>query len=155
MEIACLGVPGKTDYPPQDSRALRYLLGTTAQLVQPLQEWNGGWQQGLDFEASLPCKCLSLKALRFTLPIPADVEMEPHVRMGVDVFNAAPRFRREDLHTEFFEKFALERLENRLAPLDLATREFPIPRIGLALGALTKQNIAVRLHENADGNVDG
>lgn len=137
-----------------DRRTSRYSLGTKPQLIQPLQEWNGGRQQGLDFEASLPCKCLAFKALRLTLPMPTDVEMESDVGMGINILNAAPRLRGEDLHAEFFEKFALERFENRLTLLDLATGELPVPRIGLALRALTKENVAIRLHQNANGDVD-
>ena len=57
-------------------------------------------------------------------------------------------------HAQFLDEFALQGGKNVFAPLDFTAREFPVARIGLALGALAKQHVAVRAHQDADRHID-
>ena len=123
-------------------------------LVQPPQQRYRRRQQGTHAIRPLPRERLPFQALRLAFPGAADVEVQAHVRVLVHVLDAAPGFRAEHPHAQLLHELALQRMEDILARLDFPAREFPVAGIGLALGALAQQHVAVRAHQHADGDVD-
>ena len=64
------------------------------------------------------------------------------------------RVHRVDADTEFFVQFAVERLERRLARLDLAAREFPGAGQVTARGAAGQEDSAAGVGEDARDHMD-
>ena len=123
--------------------------------VQPVEQGNGGRQQRLDMDDALPAECLSFAALRSAMPLPADEEMQSDMGMRIDVFNTAPWGGRQNGNAQFFHEFTSERVFDGFTGFDLAAREFPVTGIGFAFRSLSHEHIAIFLHKNADGDIDG
>ena len=90
-------------------------------MVQPLQQWNRGWQQGLDAHRALPGEGLAFHALRLAAPFAADEEVQAHVGVGIEVLDAAPFFRSLDMEYQLCDDVALNlRLIDRVGPVPVA-----------------------------------
>ena len=59
-----------------------------------------------------------------------------------------------DADAELLVELARERLVDGLARLELAARELPVARVGLARGAGTEKHLAVLANEHADGDIN-
>src|SRR3569832_832246 len=125
-----------------------------AHLVYPNKQGDRCRQQGFDADAALPGKRLPFQALRFSLPLPADKKMQAHMRMRIDMADAAPWVGGQYLDPQLFEKIAPQCIEYRLAAFHFAARKFPIAGIGFSFRALRKRRIPIGLHQNADGDMD-
>jgi hypothetical protein len=82
----------------------------------------------------------------------AAAEMQAHVSVRIAEFLHEPREGIGDLHAELLFELARKRLGGRLALFDLAARELPVARIGLAFGAGTQEHLAVLANQNGDGD---
>src|SRR5437667_10898373 len=102
------------------------------QQVQPLDQRHRRRQQRLDRKVALPRKRLPFQTLRLAAPVAADVEMQAHVGVLIDMLDAAPRLGRHDRDAQLLDEFALQRIEYALAPFHLATWELPVTGIRLA-----------------------
>ncbi len=72
-------------------------------LIQPFEQGNGCRQQRDKVDAALPSERLPFQALRFAVPIAADIEMQAHMRMGIHVLDATPRDSASEYpHARFF-----------------------------------------------------
>jgi hypothetical protein len=80
--------------------------------------------------------------------------MQAYVSVWIDMLDAAPRRGGQDFNSQFFDELALECIEDRFAGFDFAAWEFPITGIRLAGRALGKQDVAIRLHQDADCYID-
>jgi len=106
------------------------------------------------YEDDSMIECLPLKALQFPAPVAADIEVQTHVGMRIDVLHAAPGLSAQNFHAKLFLEFPLQCVDNGFAWLDLTAREFPVAGIGLSWRPLGKQDIAIGLHQNADRDID-
>src|SRR5476649_1052842 len=125
-----------------------------ADLLQPFQQRYRGRQQRLDADRALPRERLPLQALRLAAPVAADEEMQPHMRVRIHILDAAPFLRRMNRQAQLLDKLALERIDDGLAALHFPAREFPVAVIRLAGRTLAEQHIAIRLDQDADGDID-
>ena len=96
--------------------------------VQPFEQRYRRRQQRFDADRALPRERLAFEALRLAFPIPADVEMQPHVRVRIHIFDAAPFLGAVDRQPQLFDELALERfclLYTSPSPRDLSTSRMP------------------------------
>ncbi|MNT51942.1 hypothetical protein D3C72_1889340 [compost metagenome] len=58
------------------------------------------------------------------------------------------------MQAQFLDKLAFQGVKNGFARFDFTARKFPITVIRLAGRTLAQQHVAIRLHQDADGDVD-
>ena len=81
-------------------------------------------------------------------------EIQPHRRMGISEHASNPRIRSLDLDTQLLAQLALQRMQRRLAFLDLAAGEFPVAGPDFVGGALGEEEGAVGALQDGGGDFD-
>ena len=118
---------------------------------QPIQHRKGARQHRRHGQGELlPRHALAFAHFKVTLPVVNLAPMQADQSMGVIVLGDLPDLRTTDHHAQFFFQLAAQGLLHGLAGFELATRKLPIARIGLALGAGTQKQRAIRSDEDTD-----
>ena len=80
--------------------------------------------------------------------------MKAHPGMRIRELDRLERGNVLDHDAQFLVKFPRQRLVNAFSGLDLAARKLPPARIGLALGALRKEERTIRAPQDPNSHLD-